>query len=119
MAQRHLVYMGSSQRDLSAFPEDVQDIVAQALLEAVDGFKHQDATPMKGFGGASVLEIRHPFDTDQYRVVYTTRFPEAICVLHAFKKKSRKGIETSKRDMDLIRQRLKTAVALHAKGDLP
>jgi phage-related protein len=119
MAQRDLVFMGRSQRDLAAFPEAVQDVVALALLDAVDGLKHQDAMPMKGFGGASVLELRQSFATDEYRVVYTTRFPEAICVLHAFKKKSRKGVETPKRDVDLIRQRLKTAIDLHAKGVLP
>ena len=119
MAQRQLVYMGRSQRDLTAFPEDVQDVVTLALLEAVDGYKHQDATPMRGFGGASVLEIRQSFHTDEYRVVYTTRFPEAICVLHAFKKKFRQGIATAKRDVDLIRQRLKTAAELYAKGELP
>ena len=119
MTERQLVFMGRSQRDLAAFPEDVQDIVALALLEAVDGFKHQDAAPMRGFGGASVLEVRQSFAGDEYRVVYTTRFPEAVFVLHAFKKKSRKGIETPKRDVDLIRQRLKTATELHARGALP
>ena len=119
MAQRRLIYVGRSQRDLEAFPEDAQDVVVQALLEAVDGFKHQDAMPLKGFHGAGVLEIRQSFQTDEYRVVYTTRFPEAICVLHAFKKKSRKGIATSRRDIDLIRQRLETAEELHARGELP
>jgi phage-related protein len=61
MAQRELVYVGRSERDLRAFPEDVQDIVVLALLEAMDGYKHPDAKPLKGFGGASVLEIRESF----------------------------------------------------------
>lgn len=116
---RQVIYIGRSQRDLHAFPVDVQDIAAQALLEAVDGFKHHDAVPMKGFHGAGVLEIRIPFKTDAYRVVYTTRMPGVICVLHAFKKKSRQGREMPKPELDLIRQRLGAAADLHARGEFP
>jgi phage-related protein len=119
MARRPVIYVGRSQRDLHDFPEDVQDVVILALLEAADGFKHQDAVPMEGFHGASVLEIRIPFKTDAYRVVYTTSVPGAICVLHAFKKKSRQGREMPKPDMDLIWQRLRVATELHARGELP
>jgi phage-related protein len=119
MAQRQLVYIGRSQRDLQAFPEEVQDIVVQALLEAVDGFKHPDAVPLRGFHGAGVLDVRVPFRGDAYRIVYTTTIPGAICVLHAFKKKSRRGIETPNSDIDLIRQRLRVASESYARGDLP
>ncbi len=64
---------------------------------------------MKGFGGASVVEIVDDFDGDTFRTVYTVRFSNVIYVLHAFQKKSKKGIETPKSDIDLVKQRLKLA----------
>ena len=69
---------------------------------------------MKGFGGASVIEIVEDYDGDTYRAVYTVKFAEAIYVLHAFQKKSRSGIATPKHDLDLIEERLKRARELHA-----
>ena len=117
MPERRLEYVGRSLRDLREFPEDVQDIVVFALLEAQEGRKHLDAKPLTGFGGASVMEVALTFRTDAYRVVYTVRFPGVVYVLHAFKKKSKKGSETPKRDLELIRQRLQEATRLHAQGE--
>ena len=71
------------------------------------------AKPLKGFGGASVLEIVAAHRGDAWRVVYTVRFPDAIYVLHAFQKKSTKGISTPARDLDLIRRRLVDAERDH------
>src|SRR5687768_672323 len=113
MSQRELEYMGRAQRDLEKFPEDVQDVVAFALLEAMTGHKHQDAEPLKGFGGAGVLAIHGSHRGDTYRVVYTIDFPGMVYVLHAFKKKSTRGAETPKRDMALIEARYKSARDLH------
>ena len=70
---------------------------------------------MKGFGGASVLEVVEDHMGDTYRAVYTVKIADRVYVLHCFQKKSTKGIETPKQDMDLIRERLKAAQA-HAKG---
>ena len=70
-----------------------------------------DAKPMKGFGGASVIEVRISEDRDAYRAVYTVVIADAIYVLHCFQKKSTSGIATSRRDIDLIKQRLKEAIA--------
>jgi len=103
--------VGSSREDLQKFPKEVRIVVGTALNTAQLGGKHQDARAMKGFGGASVLEIVDDFDGDTYRAVYTVRFADAVYVLHAFEKKSKKGIETSKSDMDLIKLRLKHAEA--------
>jgi phage-related protein len=66
---------------------------------------------LKGFGGRSVLEVVDDEDGNTYRAVYTVRFARAVYVLHAFQKKSRKGIETPKRDIDIIKARLKMAEA--------
>jgi phage-related protein len=64
---------------------------------------------LKGFGGRGVLEIVDDFDSDTFRAVYTVRFAEVVYVLHAFQKKSKKGIATPRREIDLIKSRLKRA----------
>ena len=71
------------------------------------------AKPLKGFGGASVHEIVSDHARGTYRAVYTVRFAEAIFVLHAFQKKSKKGIATPKAELDLIASRLKRAMEVH------
>ena len=68
---------------------------------------------MKGFGGASVVEIVEDYDGETYRAVYTVKFATAIYVLHAFQKKSKSGIATPRREIDLIDERLKRAKELH------
>ena len=73
------------------------------------GGKYINAKPLKGFGGASVLEIVENYDGDTYRAVYTVKFGEIVYILHAFQKKSKKGIQTPKQDLDLIKKRLKEA----------
>lgn len=80
---------------------------------AQNGTKHPKAKPLRGFGGASVLEIVDEFDTDAYRAVYTVRFEEAVYVLHCFQKKSTSGIKTPKKDLDLVDSRLKEAQRRH------
>lgn len=108
-ASKPIGWIGSSRKDLQAFPAEVQHTMGQALRSAQDGGKHPAATPMKGFGGASVLEITDDEAGSTYRVVYTVRFPGIVYVLDAFKKKSKKGISTPKPDLDRIRDRLDDA----------
>ena len=83
--------------------------MGQALYNAQCGSKHVSAKPLKGFGGAGVLEVVEDHDGSTYRAVYTVKFKDAVYVLHAFKKKAKKGIRTPKRDSDLIKARLKAA----------
>ena len=64
---------------------------------------------LKAFGGRNVLEIVSPFDGDTFRAVYTVRFGDAIYVLHAFQKKSKAGIATPQKEIDLVKQRLAAA----------
>ena len=110
---KSLVWVGSSLKDLREFPEAVKDEMGFALYEAQCGLKPLVAKPLKGFGGANVLEIVSDYQTDTYRAVYTVRFNERVYVLHAFQKKSRKGIATSQSDIELIKRRLRQAEALH------
>jgi phage-related protein len=102
-------WVGSSREDLKEFPEDIRRRVGGALWEAQIGLKASYAKPLKGFGGASVLEIVDDFDGDAYRAVYTVRYAEIVYVLHAFQKKSMSGVATPKREIALIEQRLKRA----------
>jgi phage-related protein len=83
--------------------------VGGALWEAQIGRKALYAKPLKGFGDAGVLEIVDDFDGDRFRAVYTVRFANAVYVLHAFQKKSKRGAATPKAELDLIGQRLKRA----------
>jgi phage-related protein len=80
-----------------------------ALFAAQEGKTDPAAKPLKGFGGASVLEITASHYGNAWRTVYTTRFRDVVYVLHAFQKKSTKGIATPAREMDLIKQRLTEA----------
>ncbi|WP_371819377.1 type II toxin-antitoxin system RelE/ParE family toxin [Tolypothrix sp. PCC 7910] len=95
--------------DLKDFPEDVQQVMGYALYRAQCGEKHPDAKPLKGFKGSGVLEVVEDFDGDTYRAVYTVRFEKTVYVLHAFQKKSKHGIATPKKDVELIKARLKRA----------
>ena len=106
-------WIGRSLEDLRSFPAEVRRGLGYALHFAQAGTKHPAAKPMKGFGGAGVLEIVDDHRGDTYRAVYTVRFSEAVYVLHAFEKKSRKGISTPTREMDIVRQRLRHAEQQH------
>lgn len=94
-----------------AMPEEVRDTFGYALHLAQVGLKHPAAKPLKGFGGAGVLEVVEDFQGDAYRAVYTLRDAEAVYVVHCFQKKSTQGIATSKPDMELIESRLKAIEA--------
>lgn len=104
--EKPLLWIVSSKRDLKKFPKPVQYNLGRALQTAQWGGKSDDAKPLKGFKGASVLEVVEDYDGDTYRAVYTVKFRRAVCVLHAFQKKSKKGIKTPKVVIDLIEERL-------------
>ena len=112
-APRPVTWLGSSRADLKGFPQQVRRDVGKALYAAQHGETDPAARPLKGFGGARVMEIVDRHETNAYRAVYTVQFAEAIYVLHAFQKKSTKGIATPKHEMDLIRRRLADAERLH------
>ena len=108
-----LVWIGSSLKDLREFPEEVKDEMGFALYEAQCGLKPTAAKPLKGFGGAGVLEMVSDYQSDTYRAVYTVRLEERVYVLHAFQKKSKKGIATPKADIEVVKRRLRQAEELH------
>lgn len=97
----------------------MKDEVGFALFTAQLGGKHPAAKPMKGFGGAGVIEIVEDHDGDTYRAVYTVKLAGAVYVLHAFQKKSKQGKATPKHDIELIKARLMTAQLHHRANPLP
>lgn len=81
-----------------------------ALYVAQRGGKHQDAKVLSGFSGAGVVEIIKDHRGDTFRAVYTLRYAGSVYVLHVFQKKSKTGRrETPRRDLELIKQRLREA----------
>jgi phage-related protein len=104
-----LEWVGSSREDLREFPPEVQHEIGLALTVAQFGGKHPSAKPLRGFGGAQVLEVVEDYDGDTYRAVYTVRFVEVLYVLHCFQKKSTRGIKTTPRDIEMIKARLRRA----------
>jgi phage-related protein len=113
-----VAWVGTSLKDLRAFPEAVQDLMGYALYVAQRGGKHQDAKVLSGFGGAGVVEIIKDHRGDTFRAVYTLRYAGSLYVLHAFQKKSKTGRETPRRDIELIKQRLREAEQI-ARGRKP
>ena len=107
-----VIWMGPSLEDLREFPEPVQDHMGYALYVAQRGGKHRDAKALSEFGGAGVVEVIKHHQGDTFRAVYTLRYADAVYVLHAFQKKSKSGRETPRRDIELIRQRLREAEQL-------
>ncbi len=104
-----VVWIGSSLRDLRDFPADVQKGVGDTLQQIQRGLRPKSIKTLSGFGSAGVLEIREDHNGDTYRAVYTVHFAERIYVLHAFQKKSHRGSETAKHDIELIRARIRAA----------
>src|SRR5277367_3301237 len=111
---KQLVWVGSSRRDLRAFPPAVRRTFGVALFAAQLGETPPEAKPLKGFGGAGVLEMVEDHRGDTYRAIYTVRFATRIYVLHVFQKKSKRGIATPQKDIELVRARLRWAEQIHS-----
>jgi len=116
-APKPVRWVGSARADLQEFPDEVRTDVGFALWISQQGGRAPQAKALKGIvSGATVLEIVERHDGDTYRVVYTVRFADAVYVLHAFQKKSKRGTKTPKHEIELIRDRLAAAEA-HYRGE--
>jgi phage-related protein len=116
-ARRPIHFMASSLTDLCGMPDVVRGAFGRQLLDAQYGDTPASAKPLKGFGGANVLELVEDDRSSTYRAVYTVRFERAVYVLHVFQKKSTKGIATSKGDLDMVRRRLQQAQRHYDRHD--
>jgi phage-related protein len=108
-----LEWVGRALDELLDLPEAVRRSMGYALRFAQAGVKPDTAKPLQGFGGAGVLEVVENHDGDTYRAVYTVKLAGVVYVLHCFQKKSKSGIATPQHTLDLIRQRLRVAEAMH------
>ena len=113
---RDVKWVGDSLDQVQSFPKPARKIVGEALNAAQSGLKHINAKPLRGVG-SGVLEIAARYDTNTYRAIYTVRLGESIYVLHAFQKKSTRGIRTPKKEIDLIKQRLRIAREMETKNE--
>ena len=104
-----LIWISSSKRDILGFPDEIRKKFGFALWQAQQGATPVDAKVLRGFRGASVLEVRGDHDGSTYRAVYTVRFADFVYVLHAFQKKSKKGSKTPPNIIELVKKRLKSA----------
>ena len=113
---RPLRFVGSSYDELCSFPRAVYRSIGQALMVAQLGEKAANAKPLKGFGGAGVLEIIEDHRGDTYRAVYTVRFASAVYVLHCFQKKSPRGGQVPRLNRELMETRLRDAARIEKEG---
>lgn len=117
-ALKPVEWIGSSREDLKQFPDEPRREVGFALTAAQLGGKAPSAKPLTGdkaFKGATAIEIVEDHDGDTYRAVYTTKLKGVVYVLHAFQKKSKSGIKTPQKDIDLIKRRLRQAEEHYAE----
>jgi phage-related protein len=113
---RPLIWRATSKTDFATFPPATQREMGYALFLAQMGERHATmAKTLKGFGGATVVEVKQSYGGNAYRAVYTVRYAEAIYVLHAFQKKSKTGIKTPKPDLKLIEKRLQDLIGEREK----
>ena len=103
---RPISWIKSARKSFDAFPKGAREEVLRALTVAAEGDKADSAKPMKGFG-SGVFEVALKYRSDAYRTVYALQLGDDVWVLHAFQKKAKQGIKTPKRELDLIRERLK------------
>jgi phage-related protein len=103
---RPISWIKAARKDFEAFPHEAQVRVLQALTIAAEGGKADIATPLTGFG-SGVFEVALPYRREAYRVVYAVQLDADIWVVHAFQKKSKRGIHTPKEELDVVRIRLR------------
>jgi phage-related protein len=108
---RPVVWLGNSKRNIRDFPKGAQKLLGDELQLIQFGGMPKDAKPFKGVG-SGVLEIALRYASDAYRVALAVQIGKRIYVLHSFQKKSKRGIETPKRDVDLIKKRYAEAQEL-------
>lgn len=106
MGEKTILWLGSSRHDLQAFPPDARRLAGFQLRQVQQGAEPSDWKPMSSIG-SGVSEIRI-HTAVEHRVCYVAKFAEAIYVLHAFEKRTRK---TSKHDVELARQRYQALIA--------
>lgn len=113
---RPLIWLGDSKKKIKSFPDAVKKLIGDELQIIQFGGMPKDAKPFKGLG-SGVFEIAIKYDKDAYRCVQALQLGKYIYILHAFQKKSKKGIKTPQQDLDLIKKRYQEAIQLAKKDN--
>ena len=113
MKLKPVIWVGSSKSDMLKFSDEIIRSFGHGLHYAQKGEQYIHSKVLKGFSGASVIELKESDESGTYRLIYTIKLPKAIFVLHAFQKKSKHGIKTSTQEIELIKRRLKVAEELY------
>lgn len=103
---RPVSWLKGALRDYLEFPTAAQEVAENALTEIAEGGTPDVAKPLAGLG-SGVWELAIKTRRDAYRIVYALQLADAIWILHAFQKKSKRGIATPKHEINLVRERLK------------
>ena len=113
---KKIIWVGDSLKNLREFPEAVKDSFGYSLHKVQQGTVPKQTKPLRGLK-PTIMEMVSDYDTNTYRAIYTIKIDSTIYVLHCFQKKSKRGIKTPKQEMDLIKQRLRDAIAINrARG---
>jgi phage-related protein len=113
---RSVAWLGNSKENIREFPKGARKLLGDELQLIQFGGMPKDAKPFKGMG-SGVLEIAVRYATNAYRVVLAVKMGKRIYILHAFQKKSKRGKETPKRDVDLIKKRYEEALELARENE--
>ena len=111
-----VVWVGDARKQVQSFPKAVRSDIGAALYDVQLGEKPPQAKPFKGVA-SGVLEIVTRFETDTFRTVYAVKIGRRVYVLHAFQKKSPKGRQTAKLDVEMIARRYKEAVEMEKEQE--
>lgn len=103
---RPISWIKAALKEFQTFPQGAQSVCLTALTIAAEVGKADIAKPLHSLG-SGVFEIALPLRGGAFRVVYAVHLAEDIWVVHAFQKKSTQGMKTPKREIDLIKSRLK------------
>lgn len=109
---KDIAWVGDSKKQVRKFPKEVRDEIGYALFVAQKGDTHPSTKKFKGHG-PGIYEIVSNYDTNAYRAIYIVNIGDTIYVLHAFQKKSKRGIKTPKEDLEILNTRLKMLKANH------
>ena len=113
--EKPIDWIGTSLEDLKSFPDSVMQCFGFELHQIQHGITPDGAKPLKGKDLKGVYELRDNHDGNTYRTVYIAKLRNKVYVLHCFQKKSKSGISTPKKDMEMIKSRLKLALEDHEK----
>lgn len=110
LKEKPIDWVGTSKKDITAFPLEVKEMFGYDLWQVQVGEYPDSAKPLKGRELAGVYELRRSFEGNTFRTVYIAKLAGRIYVLHCFQKKSKSGIKTPEKEIDIIKARLKIAI---------